>query len=118
MAIERITAPYEILLRFNFDPAFGPLGIFRGAHYIEGEALMEDGKVLSYTPGQALPLADAPDVSEYLGRQFAQVEAAYAAATAASAALTAENIALTAELARVSAELAQVPAAIEPELAS
>lgn len=90
MAIERITAPYEILLRFNFDPAFGPLGTFRGAHYIEGEALVEGGQVLSYTPGPARPLAAAPDIERYLGSQFAQVVAANATLAARVAELEAK----------------------------
>lgn len=70
MAIERKIVPYEVLIRFNFDPKDGPLGQFRGAHYIESEAVIdtETGELINYRPGQALGLANAADVAAHLDR--------------------------------------------------
>jgi hypothetical protein len=74
MAISQKTVPYEVLIRFNWEPEFGALGIYRGAHYIEATVLTDDatGEVLSYKPGDAQPLPQDGIVS-YLGTQFVQI---------------------------------------------
>jgi chromosome segregation ATPase len=49
MALEKITYPYEVLIRWKD-------GKVSGAHYVEASCVLEDGKVLSEQIGMAQPI--------------------------------------------------------------